>query len=264
MRLQSMATAIIPRMTKKTVFITGASRGIGRAVVERFLEDGFQVAMGARSLDVLKEIEKANPEMSKAWHLDVSDRAEVDKVVSEAAAHFGSLDCIVNNAGVGGRTAIEDVTDEEWRNLMSVNLDGPMYVTRAALPHIPSGGQIINVSSVLGKVGSTLTSPYCASKFGLIGFTKALALEFAPRGIQVNAVCPGWVDTEMTESGIVREAANLGIKESTLRMKLAMDVPQRRFLEAAEIANFIAFLATPGAKGITGQALSICGGLTPS
>ena len=251
-------------MSNRTVFVTGASRGIGRAVVDRFLEDGWQVAMAARSLDVLKEIEAAHPGVSKAWHLDVSDRAEVDKVVAEAVEAFGGLDLVINNAGRGERTPIDAISDEDWHGMISVNLDGPMFVTRAALPHIPKGGQIINVSSVLGKVGSAYSSAYCASKFGLIGFTKALALELAGRGIQVNAVCPGWVATEMAESGIVLEAEKLGIPTSTLRMKLMMDVPQRRFLESEEIAHLMAYLATPGARGITGQAISICGGLCPA
>jgi ketoreductase len=251
-------------MSKKTVFITGASRGIGRATVDRFLQDGYQVALAARSLDILKEIEAANPGNAKAFRLDVSNRDEVDQVIAGTVEAFGSIDCVVNNAGTGGRTPIDEMVDEDWSKILAVNLDGPMYVTRAALPHIPEGGQIINISSILGKVGAPLSGAYCASKFGLIGFTKAMALELASRKIQVNAVCPGWVETDMADSGIAEEAENLGLKMSTLKMKLTMAVPQRRFLDPLEIAHIIAFLATPEAQGITGQAISVCGGLCPA
>lgn len=250
-------------MAEMIVLLTGASRGIGRAVAERFLGDGALVAATARSREPLAELERLFPGRARGWQMDVTKRAEVDRVVAEAAAAFGRFDVVINNAGAGLRSPLDQLTDQEWELMVGTNLSGPMFVTRAALPHLADGGSVVNLASVLGKVGAPHSVSYCTTKHGVVGMTRALALDLAGRGIRVNAVCPGWVATEGAQSGIEELAEKVGVPSSLLLKKLANAIPQKRFLEPAEIADLIAFLVSPAARGITGQALSICGGQTP-
>lgn len=250
-------------MGQMIALVTGASRGIGRAVAERFLGEGAIVAVTARSRAPIEELEQAFPGRARAWPMDVTNRADVDRVVAEAAAALGHFDVVVNNAGAGLRSPLDQLSDQEWEMMLATNLSGPMYVTRAALPHIAEGGSIINLASVLGKIGAPHSISYCTTKHGVIGMTRALALDLAARKIRVNAVCPGWVATEGAQSGIQLLAEKVGVPASLLQKKLENAVPQKRFLEPVEIADLIAFLVSPAARGITGQALSICGGQTP-
>jgi len=170
----------------------------------------------------------------------------------------------VNNAGISGLTRIDDADDGRWIDILETNLTGTYLMTKAALKAMPdhSGGRIINISSVLGKFGVPGYSAYCASKHGMIGFTRALALEVVHRGITVNAICPGWVETEMARSGIEESAAYQGLSPEEFKKQAVQAVPIRRFLEAEEVAHLVCYLASPKAGGITGQAINICGGQT--
>jgi ketoreductase len=159
---------------------------------------------------------------------------------------------------------ISDLSDGKWYDIIETNLHGLYLVTKAVLRTMPdhAGGRVINISSVLGRFGVPGYTAYCTSKHGMIGFTRALALEVVQRGITVNTICPGWVDTEMATLGINETAAHLGITPEEFRAQATAAVPIRRFLEADEIADFVLYIASDAARGITGQAMNICGGQT--
>jgi NAD(P)-dependent dehydrogenase (short-subunit alcohol dehydrogenase family) len=175
---------------------------------------------------------------------------------------FGKIDILVNNAGISGVTPVDDPATAAWLDIIQTNVIGTFYVTRAAVPHIPTGGRIIVVSSVLGKFGVPGYSAYCTAKTGLIGFTRSLALELAPRKITVNAICPGWTDTEMARAGMRDIAASQGITVEQFKKEAMARVPLGEMVEVGEVANLVNFLASETGNKITGQAISICGGST--
>jgi ketoreductase len=249
-------------MALETVIVTGASRGIGRSIAERFLREGWRVAATARTLEPLRSLEKSYPGLAQAHRMDVRDRPEVERIVAEVAREFEHIDVVVNNAGISGHTPIDRDDDARWQDILATNLTGAMYVARAALRHMPRGGRIINNASVLGKFGVPRMGAYCATKHGIIGWTRALALELADRDISVNAVCPGWVESDMAEQGVKETAAVLGITPDAFRRQAIDAVPQKRFLDPAEVADLVFYLASAGSRGITGQAISICAGQT--
>ena len=180
--------------------------------------------------------------------------------MARAAKALGGLDVLVNNAGVGGPNACAFDGPERWDDVVRPNLDGVFFTSRAALKHLPDGGRIVNISSVLGRFGVPGYTAYCASKHGVIGLTKALALELAPRDITVNAICPGWVDTDMAADGLQLMADGMGLElEEARRQAMAM-VPLGRILQPDEIGDLVVYLASHGARGMTGQAISHCGG----
>lgn len=252
------------RFAEKVVLITGASRGIGRAIAEAYLEEGAKVALCARSVAQLESLADAwNTKNRRALALecDVTSRSSVDRAVGELEASWGKLHVVVNNAGISGRTPITEDSAELWQQILDVNLTGSYNVTRAALDLMSSGdGRIVNMSSVLGRFGVAGYAAYCTSKHGIIGFTRALALELAPRGITVNAICPGWVQTDMADKGIRETADELGISAEAFRERAIEDVPLRRFIEPAEIAKLALFLTSEEASAVTGQAYNMCGG----
>lgn len=246
----------------KVAFITGGGKGIGRAVAERLHREGAKVAISGRDERALRATVEVLGDRVRAFALDVRNRAEVERAVERVAADFGGIDILVNNAGISGHTPIDSDDDERWRAILDTNLTGVWYCTRAAVRHMGDGGRIINVSSVLGKFGVPAYTAYCASKHGVIGFTRALALELAPRGISVNAICPGWVETDMAVFGMTETAKRLGKSYEEFRREALDAVPQKRMLEPAEVAGLVAYLCLPESRGITGQAISICAGQT--
>lgn len=232
-------------MTHRVVLITGGSKGIGLAAARAFQAEGCRVHVCARSEP------RSLPEGMVFHQCDVGDKASVRAMI---AAVGERLDVLVNNAGVSGVNPLDaEDGDEIWDNILRVNLTGTYYCSRAAAPMLPDGtGRIVNVSSSLGLRGSPDQSAYCAAKHGVIGFTRALALSLAPRGITVNAVCPSWVDTDMAarrwrETGMTREDA-------------AADTPSGRIASPEDVAATILFLAGPGARHISGQAIAVDGG----
>lgn len=254
-------------LSGRLALVTGGGTGIGKAVARAMAQEGARVVIAARNGP---RLEAAAGELRAEGHavtpvpVDVRDRAGVRDCVSRVREHGGRVHILVNNAGVSGMTPMDGGDDGLWQTIVDTNLTGVYLLTREVLGIMGGGGdgRIINMSSVLGKFGVPGYAAYCASKHGLIGFTRALALELAPRGITVNALCPGWVDTEMSRAGIEQMAEQQGTDPESLRRQALAAVPIRRMLDPEEIARFAVYLASDKAAGITGQALNVCGGQT--
>jgi 3-hydroxybutyrate dehydrogenase len=251
----------------KVALVTGGASGIGNAIALKLAENGAKVAIASRNL---RKIDRAAEDFKERslpllpLVMDVRNKAEVERTMESICASWGALHVLVNNAGISGLSMMSDRDDQKWYDIVDTNLHGLYLTTKAALSRIPdhAGGRIINISSVLGKFGVPGYTAYCTTKHGMIGFTRALALEVVHRGITVNAICPGWVDTDMATLGINETAAQLGITPEEFRAQATAAVPIRRFLEAEEVAEFVCYIASNAARGITGQAMNICGGQT--
>ena len=238
--------------------MTGASRGIGAAIALRFGEEGARVVLAARDVaacERLAEGMRGRGQEALALACDVVDRASVARAIGAAAGRWSRIDILVNNAGIGGATPLDDADDAHWDAILATNLTAAFRVTREASPHLSAGGRVINMSSVLGRFGVAGYGAYAASKHGIIGLTRSLALELAPRAITVNAICPGWVETEMGREGFRR----FGGEEKGRQAAAAM-APLDRVLEPEEIAGLAAYLASDEARSLTGQAIVIDGG----
>ncbi len=245
------------------VLVTGGGTGIGKAIALRFAAEGAVVAVSGRRPEPLEEVcaeGSGNGGRLHAFPCDVTDRDAVEEMVSEVTEVCGPPRILVNNAGLGGPNACSREGPDRWREILSVNLDGLFHVTRAVLRVMPERGRILSISSVLGKFGVPGYTAYCASKHGVVGFTRALALEVADRGITVNAVCPGWVETEMAKAGMEDLAKGAGITYEEARASALGQVPLKRILEPAEIAGLVAWIASEEAAGMTGQAVNLSGG----
>jgi NAD(P)-dependent dehydrogenase (short-subunit alcohol dehydrogenase family) len=234
-------------MERPVVLVTGAARGIGQAIAARFCAEGWAVVATGR-----QPPQASDAALSLA--LDVRDGASVRGAISETVRTLGRLDAVVNNAGLAGADSLDPDADESlWSDILEVNLTGTWRVCRQAIPHLADGrGRIVNIGSVLSLRGVPDQPAYCAAKHGVLGLTRALAHHCAPRGITVNAVCPGWVRTDMAEG----RWTELGIDEA----EAASGMPIGRIIEPAEVAAQVWWLAQPEAGGITGQAIVVDGG----
>ena len=254
------------RFVGRVALVTGASRGIGRAIAQAFLEEGAKVALCARTLAELETLADSWNQKDRralAIRCDVTSRDEVASAFGEVERTWGKLHVLVNNAGISGRTPMSPPDEdggELWGRILDTNLTGSYLMTRHALPLMGSGGRVVNMSSVLGRFGVPGYAAYCTAKHGILGFTRALALELAPRGITVNALCPGWVETDMADQGIRETAAVLGVSPEAFREQAIAGVPLKRFLDPPEIAKLVLYLSSDDASGVTGQAYNICGG----
>ena len=247
----------------QTILVTGGGRGIGRAIALAFAEPGAVVAIAARTrseLDETADAIGARGARPVAIAVDVTDEGAVAAGFDELRAVSPQLDVLVNNAGIGGGQHIHKTDTHSWRRILDTNVWGTFLVTRQAVPILGEGGRVINMSSVLGRFGVPGYTAYCASKHAVIGFTRALALELVKRGITVNAICPGWVDTAMAAQGMQAGANAMGVTFDEFRAQALGDVPIKRIIQPEEIANLVKFLASPQASAITGQTYNICGG----
>lgn len=240
------------RLKGKTALITGGNRGIGEAMALRFLAEGASVAVFGRKEEdnqrVLEKAEALGKGILKAYRVDVSSDEEVQKAVKQVREDFGHVDILVNNAGICRLTkSFETLEDRDWEETLSVNLYGVIHTSRAAIPYLKEkGGKIITIASLAGEVGGIATAAdYVASKAALQGITKSLARELGPYGINVNAIAPGFVKTQMTEK------MNINLSS----------IPLRRVAEPEDIAAAAAFLASDDARLITGTTLDVNGGL---
>ena len=240
----------------KTVVVTGGTRGIGAALVEAFIETGAKVyATGTDGviLNKLNESARSKSIPIEYLHLDFSSTNSVDNCL-ETLLELERVDVLVNNAGVNKIDTIDEITDHDWDWINAVNLRGPFFAIRALVPKMKSqkSGKIINVSSIFGVVSKEKRAAYSTTKWGLVGFTKAVALDLAPYNILVNAVSPGFVDTDLTR----RILGEKGIKE------LKKQIPQQRLAGCKEIAKTVLFLASEHNTYITGQNIIVDGGFT--
>ncbi len=239
-------------MTKQIALITGASRGIGRAIAERLADDGFFVIGTATSDAGAESISAYLGENGKGMKLDVSDSESVTSVIKTINDDFGAPTVLVNNAGITRDNLLMRMKDDEWDDIINTNLTSVFRMSKAVLRGMMKvkTGRIINISSVVGSTGNAGQANYAAAKAGMIGFTKSMAKEVGSRNITVNTVAPGFIDTDMTRE------LNDDDKNTLLS-----SIPLSRLGEAKEIAHAVAFLASAGASYITGETLHVNGGM---
>lgn len=254
------------RLDGRVAVVTGAGRGIGAAIARAYAAEGAVVVLAARSRDQIEAIASEIVERggrATAVVVDVTDDAAVDQLAATAAEAHGTVDVLVNNAGVHRPGRFLDYAMVDWEWIFAVNVHGTVRVTRAFLPAmIERGrGKIVNVASTAGKYGSLFQSPYNASKHAVVGLTKCLALETAKQGITVNAICPGFVHTDLVDRAAEGLAPILGIAARDVPAALVSRVPQGRMLEPEEVAHLAVYLASAESDGMTGQSLTVSGGL---
>jgi len=252
-------------LSGRAALVTGAGRGIGRAVALALARAGANVALGARTtseLDAVAAQIHGLGARAAACACDVSRPDEVRRLFEQARSALGPIDVLVSAAGVAPSALLHRTTTEQWRAALDTNLSGTFYCLREALPDmIERGfGRVVNVASVAGKTGYPYIAAYAASKHGVLGLTKCAALETAAKGVTVNAVCPGYVDTPMTDASVARIVERTGIGPAEVRKRLEDMSPQRRLFSVDEVASLTLYLCSDAARGITGQALSLDGG----
>lgn len=248
-------------MNVQRVMITAGARGIGRAVAEAFLVNGARVHVCDVDDDALEQLRAELPGIEIAY-CDVTDEDDIERWFSDAIDDLGGLDVLVNNAGIAGPTApVDAMSFDDWRQCLAVNLDSQFLCARAAAPVMKQQGRgaIINMSSHAGLFGYGNRSPYAAAKWGVIGFTKSLAIELGPYGIRVNAICPGSVEGARINNVIAAQSRATGLSEDQIRADYAAQSSLRRFVDPEEIADTVLFLASPQATMISGQAISVDG-----
>ena len=256
------------QLTSGTWVVTGGSRGIGAAIAIAAARAGGRVAVLGRSTDQLDAVAAtitADGGVAAAIRCDVADPDSVRSAIATAETELGPCDVLVNNAGIAPSAPLAKTSNDMWERTMAVNLHGTYYATRAVLGGmIERGrGRVINIASVAGKTGFPYTVAYCASKHAVIGLTRALAQEVATHGITVNAVCPGWVDTDMVATAVNNIAGKTKLTEEQARASLMARSPQQRMMTAEEVAGLVVYLSRHAARGINGQAINIDGGDLP-
>jgi NAD(P)-dependent dehydrogenase (short-subunit alcohol dehydrogenase family) len=244
----------MPPAPQKVALVTGAARGIGLAVTKRFLTEGWRVAL----LDIEGQLlrgavaELASPEATMALSCDVSDAAAVTRALTEVERRFGRLDALVNNAGIAVFAPLLETSDDDWKRVLEVNLTGPFFCTKAAVPLMREngGGAIVNITSISAVRASTLRAAYGTSKAGLAHLTKQLAVELASLGIRVNGVAPGPVETAMAKA----------VHTPEIRADYHDAIPLNRYGLEEELAEAVFFLCSDRSSYITGQILAVDGG----
>jgi NAD(P)-dependent dehydrogenase (short-subunit alcohol dehydrogenase family) len=242
--------------------VTGAGRGIGAAIAERLVAEGARVTLLGRKADVLEALATRLGERAQFVTADVSDAAQMRSAVEQASQHFGAIDILVNNAGQAQSAPLHKADDALWSSMLAVNLTGTYNGIRAVLPSMleRNFGRIVNVASTAGLTGYPYVTAYCAAKHGVIGLTRALALEVASRNITVNAVCPGYTDTDIVRETISNIRAKTGRTEREAMDALVARNPQRRLIRSEEVANAVAWLCLAGSDSVTGQSIAVAGG----
>jgi len=249
----------------QTAIVTGAGRGIGKAIARALARDGANVIvvdLNAESSAQTAEELLADGLSAVPYTTDIAQSDQVAQLVETAVARFGRVDILVNNAGLISNTPVLELPEAEWDRVLEVNLKGVFLCSQqcAAIMAKHGAGRIVNISSLSGKVGAPGQAAYCASKHGVLGLTKVLAIDLAPCGITVNAICPGNTETEMMRYALARRAAGRGQTYDELTAGILAKTPLGRFGQPEDVAQVVLFLVSPGAAYITGQSIDVDGG----
>ncbi len=243
-------------------FITGGGRGIGLAIARRLHADGCHVTLLGRDAARVQAAAQSLGERAQAVTADITDRAAVDRALATARERFGPVRILVNNAGAAEAAPFARTTAEQWQRMLDANLTGAFHVTQAALADLlqSPGARVVIVASTAGLKGYPYVAAYVAAKHGLVGLTRALALEFAGQDITINAVCPGYTETDLLDGAVQNIVRSTGRSASEARATLARSNPQGRLIHPDEVAASVAWLCSAEAGSVTGQAIVIAGG----
>lgn len=249
----------------RVALVTGGGRGIGAATARLLAEAGARVIVTARSAAEIEEVAdgiRATGALAEAVPCDIADAEAIARLREAAEARFGSVDILVANAGIASSAPLARVGLEEWNRLFAVNATGAFLCAQAFVPGMTARrwGRIVNIASIAGRTGAPYISAYASTKHALVGLTRSLAAELADKGITVNALCPGYVDTPMTDRSVEHIVARAGIAADTAREKLVAANPQRRLITAGEVAFLALMLCDERARGVNGQTIGIDGG----
>jgi NAD(P)-dependent dehydrogenase (short-subunit alcohol dehydrogenase family) len=245
------------------VLVTAGAAGIGREITRIFVTHGARAHICDIDENALQAMRREFPAVSQS-RADVAKTADVERLFEDVKRELGGLDVLVNNAGVAGPTGkVEDILPEDWDRCISVDLNGMFYVTRRAMPLIKAagGGSIINLSSIAGRFGFPLRTPYAAAKWAVVGFTQSLAAEAGPEHVRVNCIQPGIVEGERVDRIVAAKAQAMGVAPSQVLEKMVEGVSLKTTVTAEDVANTALFLATAPGRHISGQAISVCGGV---
>ena len=252
-------------LTGKVAIVTGGARGIGKSIVEGFAKEGASVVISDILFDVARELAEKltrNGTRMLAVKTDVSKKSDAHNLAAATMKEFGKIDILVNTAGIIRDTMLVDIEEEEWDQILDINVKGVYLITRAVVPHMIATrqGKIVNISSRSGKDAQAGLSHYGASKFAIIGITQSLAKELAPNDINVNAVCPGIVRTDMWERILDDRSARTGVPREEIWTGMIETIPLKRPQVPEDMANMVLFLCSDIARNITGEAINVNGG----
>ncbi len=251
------------RLDGRAAIITGAAGGIGGAIAKAFIADGARVLIADRDLAAGEAQAKALGDAAVAFEVDVTQRAAVQAMAQEALARFGRIDILVNNAGIIRKAFVRDMSEETWDAVMDVNLKATFLCSQAVLPTMIDArrGRIINIASIAGKVGEPTASAYSAAKWGVLGFTRSLALEVAPYDILVNAICPGPIPTALGQQGWRDGAEVQGVGLDQVMARVNSRSPLGRLGTVEQVARMALFVASDDCDFTTGAAFNVDGGI---
>ena len=253
-----------PALVGKHALVTGGATGIGLAIAQALLAQGVKVTISGRTESALQAAVNSLHENGQIAYvcMDVSDSASVAAGFRAAVDEFGTIDILINNAGQACSAPFLKTTEAQWQQMLAVNLTGTFLCTQQALPAMltQSWGRIVNVASTAGLKGYAYVAAYAAAKHGVIGLTKSLALEVAQKGVTVNAVCPGYTETDIVREAIANIMAKTGRTEEQARAELAAGSPQKRLIQPEEVADAVLWLCSPASASQNGQSIAVAGG----
>ncbi|MEG0920259.1 MAG: SDR family NAD(P)-dependent oxidoreductase [Comamonas sp.] len=249
-------------MKGQHALVTGAGQGIGEAIARQLLAQGAVVTLLGRRAEPLQKLVNEHPQQCQMVLADVADESQVRTAFAQAVSVQGAINILVNNAGQASSAPFMKMDAAQWQQMLAVNLTGTMHCIQQVLPAMVDArwGRIVNVASTAGLVGYAYVAAYVAAKHGVVGLTRALALEFAQKGITVNAVCPGYTETDIVKTSIDRVVEKTGRSPEQAMAEFVKSNPQGRLVQPQEVANAVLWLCGKGASSMTGQSIAVAGG----